>query len=107
MNIVAPCPKKPSTFALCNDVHPSTNVTAALTAMDEDDACKELQQILSSHQQQFNYGQEEIARTANPLPLDSSFSIVPLHHWQIERSSKHRPRSYSVGDPGIPMSMAY
>ncbi|KAI8138088.1 hypothetical protein BJV82DRAFT_524114 [Fennellomyces sp. T-0311] len=80
MNIVAPCPKKPS-FSLHFD--------------DDDACCQELRQILMASQ---FYEQEEIARTHNPLPQDSSF-IVPLHHLQVSDPAKQlRPRSYSVGD---------
>ncbi|KAI9271714.1 hypothetical protein BDA99DRAFT_433291 [Phascolomyces articulosus] len=83
MNIVAPCPKKPS-FSL---------------SFENDDACcQELRQILTASQL---YEQEEIARTHNPLPQDSSF-IVPIHHLQVSDVSSNnkqlRPRSYSVGD---------
>ncbi|KAI9488131.1 hypothetical protein BDB00DRAFT_877755 [Zychaea mexicana] len=81
MNIVAPCPKKPSSFTL---------------QLEDDDACcQELRQILAASQL---YEQEEIARTHNPLPQDSSF-IVPIHHLQVSETNKQlRPRSYSVGD---------
>ena len=80
MNIVAPCPKKPS---------------FSLQFENEDACCQELRQILTASQL---YRQEEIARTHNPLPQDSSF-IVPIHHLQVTETNKQlRPRSYSVGD---------
>ncbi|KAI9321483.1 hypothetical protein BX666DRAFT_2023612 [Dichotomocladium elegans] len=83
MNIVAPCPKKPSSIY---SPHPSIR-------HGDDDVCQELRQILTANHY---YSQEEIARTGNPLPQDSSF-IVPLHHLQVSEA-KLRPRSYSVGD---------
>ncbi|CDS14454.1 hypothetical protein LRAMOSA06623 [Lichtheimia ramosa] len=103
LSIVAPCPKKPSSpvySPLCNTTTTTTttattNPPATTICYDDDDACQELRQILTAHQQY--YSQEEIARTGNPLPQDSSF-IVPLHHLQVTETTKLRPRSYSVGD---------
>ncbi|CAO3645820.1 unnamed protein product [Cunninghamella blakesleeana] len=106
MNIVAPCPKKPS--SLQQSVHS--------TRIQEDEAYNELRQILQSQSRHYctlQLNDPIIARTNNPLPFDSSF--VPLHqavsHLQVSHLEKqsnnnnhnnnsinHRPRSLSVGN---------
>ncbi|KAI8394102.1 uncharacterized protein BYT42DRAFT_30803 [Radiomyces spectabilis] len=85
LHIVAPCPQKPSSvhcfhWQAVNE--PTTNDTQLNNL---EDACRELQQILASHHQfmfphqgmQSKSDSQLIARTANPLPHDSSF--IPLH----------------------------
>lgn len=85
MNIIAPRPKKPSSYnSLWNE---------------EDEACQELRQILASHS---NMLMEDFAitRTNNPLPHDRSF-VPHLHHQAVTQLSVNevkRPRSFSVGD---------
>ena len=83
MNIIAPRPKKPSSYnTLWNE---------------EDEACQELRQILASHSNMM----EDLAiiRTNNPLPHDHSF-VPHLHQAvsQLSVSDIKRPRSFSVGD---------
>jgi C4-type Zn-finger protein len=87
MNIIAPRPKKASSYSLWTEQE------------EDNDACQELRQILSS----YSHKMEDltIIRTNNPLPNDTSF--VPIHqavsHLSVsENSQKHRPRSFSVGD---------
>jgi hypothetical protein len=87
MNIIAPRPKKPSSYSIW------------IEQEEENDACQELRQILGSHSNMM----EDLAiiRTNNPLPNDTSF--VPIHqavsHLSVSDSSqKNRPRSFSVGD---------
>ncbi|GAN05111.1 hypothetical protein MAM1_0082c04580 [Mucor ambiguus] len=87
MNIIAPLPKKPSSYS------------QQYFWSENDEACQELRQILTSHTSMM----EDLAiiRTNNPLPNDSSF--IPLHqavsHLSVTSDSKIiRPRSFSVGD---------
>ncbi|KAI9300942.1 hypothetical protein BJ944DRAFT_243728 [Cunninghamella echinulata] len=98
MNIVAPCPKKPSSL---QDYHSTQR-------QQEDDAYNELRQILQSQSRHYcpiRLDDPIITRTTNPLPFDSSF--IPLHqavsHLQVSSSSNerhvnNRPRSLSVGN---------
>ncbi|KAG2209127.1 hypothetical protein INT46_004635 [Mucor plumbeus] len=85
MNIIAPLPKKPSSY--------TQNFWT-----EDDEACQELRQILNSHTNMM----EDLAiiRTNNPLPNDSSF--IPIHqavsHLSVSDSKIIRPRSFSVGD---------
>ncbi len=77
MNIIAPRPKKPSSYS---------NIWN-----EEDEACQELRQILASHSTMM----EDLAiiRTNNPSPH--------LHHQavtQLSVSEVKRPRSFTVGD---------
>lgn len=85
MNIIAPLPKKPSSYN-------------HKTWLEDDEACQELQQILNSHS---NLMMEEynnnITRTNNPLPNDTSFTPIVLSVQDTSRMI-HRPRSFSVGD---------
>ncbi|KAI8972340.1 hypothetical protein BDB01DRAFT_810319 [Pilobolus umbonatus] len=80
MHIIAPCPKKPSLYSL-------------LTEEEVDEACQELRQILTTHHHKMD--DNSIIRTTNPLPYDSSF-IPNIHSLHVD--TKHRPRSFSVGD---------
>lgn len=83
MNIIAPLPKKPSSY--------NYNML-----VEDDEACQELRQILNSHSNMM----EEITRTDNPLPNDTSFT--PIHQAVLTVSDTSRiisrPRSFSVGD---------
>lgn len=85
MNIIAPRPKKPSTYNIWTEEE------------QDNDACQELRQILCS----YSHKREDLAiiRTNNPLPNDTSF--VPIHqavsHLSVS-DTKNRPRSFSVGD---------
>lgn len=85
MNIIAPLPKKPSSYTQ----HFWT---------EDDEACQELRQILNSHTNMME--DLTIIRTNNPLPNDSSF--IPIHqavsHLSVSDSKIIRPRSFSVGD---------
>ncbi|OBZ88341.1 hypothetical protein A0J61_03599 [Choanephora cucurbitarum] len=89
MNIVAPRPKKPSSYT-----------TKDAWTEDNDEACQELRQILfASHSTIME--DLNITRTSNPLPHDTCF--VPIHqavsHLSVTDTTKHgRPRSFSVGD---------
>ncbi|KAI8381586.1 uncharacterized protein BYT42DRAFT_545454 [Radiomyces spectabilis] len=91
LNILAPCPKKPSSLRFY------TNAQDA----EMDDACQELRQILASQSRQLvrPIHDHVIVRTDNPLPHDSSF--IPLHqavtHLHVS-DTPNRPRSFSVGD---------
>jgi hypothetical protein len=74
MNIIAPRPKKPSSYnSIWNE---------------EDEACQELRQILASHSNMM----EDLAiiRTNNPSPHQAVS--------QLSVSEVKRPRSFSVGD---------
>lgn len=103
MNVVAPCPLKPSSTGKNNSRvdHCWAGFFDKINLDDVQDACMEIQQILQyqTHQQQ---QPQQIARTGNPLVQDSSF--IPLHQavsqLQVSRTSEmKRPRSFSVGDP--------
>ncbi|KAK4521348.1 SUMO conjugating enzyme Hus5 [Mucor velutinosus] len=103
MNVIAPCPLKPSFTGRNNSraEHCWVGFYDKINLDDVQDACKEIQQILQyqSHQQQ---QPQQIARTGNPLVQDSSF--IPLHQavsqLQVSRTSEmKRPRSFSMGDP--------
>ncbi|KAI8093844.1 uncharacterized protein BX664DRAFT_330723 [Halteromyces radiatus] len=95
MNIIAPCPQKPS-YLLQQDWNNSSFV------QDEvDDACYELRQILLQSQNNTKpicvcLDDPIITRTNNPLPLDSSF--VPYQAIQAAIEPNRRPRSLSVGN---------
>lgn len=85
MNIIAPLPKKPSSY--------NRNMW-----LEDDEACQELRQILNSHS---NMMEEYcITRTNNPLPNDTSFTPIQQAVVSVSDASKmiHRPRSFSVGD---------
>ncbi|ORY92090.1 hypothetical protein BCR43DRAFT_497768 [Syncephalastrum racemosum] len=76
--IVAPCPRKPAF---------SASPSFYLTKGDQQDACHELRQILASAV----VPGPSIPRTNNPLPQDSTFSVVRPQFLSRQR------RSHSVG----------
>lgn len=117
MNIIAPCPKKPTSL-----LQQDWNSTTFLQQNEVDDACFELRQILQCQGGSRHYcttlrlDDPIITRTNNPLPMDSSF--VPLqqqpmaqnHPMTIDTTYQqqqqqqqpklptvNRPRSLSVG----------
>ncbi|CEG64526.1 hypothetical protein RMATCC62417_01481 [Rhizopus microsporus] len=83
MNIIAPCPQKPSRY----------NYYAIGDQADE--ACQELRQILASSNKMVE--ELSIARTNNPMPNDTSF-IIPNVQQSNVNEDRHRPRSFSMGD---------
>ncbi|SAM01497.1 hypothetical protein [Absidia glauca] len=124
MNIIAPCPKKPTSM-LQQDWNSSRHVHHQQHQDDMvDDACFELRQILQNQGHYRHYctttvttnevaaatttrlDEPLIPRTNNPLPLDSSF--VPLHqNPSVCPSVQHRPRSLSVGDSRPVMNLVH
>ncbi|KAI8069092.1 uncharacterized protein B0P05DRAFT_474792 [Gilbertella persicaria] len=93
MNIVAPRPKKPSSYTTASDIWTE----------EDNEACQELRQILlASHSTMME--DLNIIRTSNPLPHDTCF--VPIHqtvsHLSVTDTTTtaklNRPRSFSVGD---------
>jgi hypothetical protein len=82
MNIIAPCPQKPSLYSHKDE--------------DLDEACQELRQILTSP---YTYDPFSIVRTNNPMPHDTSFVPTSFNIQQEEYiANPHRPRSFSAGD---------
>lgn len=102
MNLVAPCPKKPSSTGRSYVHWLSETSRNNIDMEDVEDACLELQQILQYQQQyRLHHNEHLITRTGNPLIQDSSF--IPLHQavsqLHVSDTTTRRPRSYSVGDP--------
>ncbi|ORZ12265.1 hypothetical protein BCR42DRAFT_420323 [Absidia repens] len=110
MNIIAPCPKKPTSL-----LQQDWNSTTFVQQNEVDDACFELRQILQCQGSRhycttLRLDDPIITRTNNPLPLDSSFvplqqQPLPQNHsivndttqQQQQLSTVNRPRSLSVG----------
>lgn len=128
MQVIAPCPKKPSSSSSSSTGGSSSNYyyydnnnywSNNNMNLDIQDACLELQQILSSTWSSLGVQQQEyydnITRTGNPLVQDSSFipscdantlhqavsqlSVSPSTSTVVAPTTTGRPRSYSVGDP--------
>lgn len=93
VNLIAPCPKKPSSTNKGN----SNWYYDPIHLEDVKDACLELQQIL---QYNASFSENIIARTRNPMTQDSSF-IIPLHQAVSQlhiTETIQRPKSYCVGE---------
>ncbi|EIE81175.1 hypothetical protein RO3G_05880 [Rhizopus delemar RA 99-880] len=81
MNIIAPCPQKPSRY----------NYYFIEEQVDE--ACQEIRQILTTSNKMTE--EYSIIRTNNPMPHDSSFIIPNQPSVSLNES---RPRSFSLGN---------
>lgn len=122
MQVIAPCPKKPSSHSgyYYNNYWLNNNENSLDIHADVQDACLELQQILTCSSSSLQQQYYSITRTGNPLVQDSSFiptnngttssslhqavsqlSVSPNNNNAASSASTstRRPRSYSVGDP--------